>query len=100
MHTRKHINYADLNTGIDSELDKSLPWKKERSIAELLRGLSMTVIATHQQCVTRQGLQKMFPSPPHKTPKLVGTAIISPPAKDIKSENDTGQAQLIQTRLI
>ena len=30
----------------------------------------------------------MFPSPPHKKPMLIGTAIISPPAKTIKSERD------------
>ena len=30
----------------------------------------------------------MFPSPPHKTSKPVWTAIISLPAKSIKSEND------------
>ena len=91
MHACKHINYADLNTGIDSELDYSPPRKKKRDIVAALREPSQTVIFAHRQCITRQGLRKMFPSPKHKTPKLVGTVIISPPAKTLLSNKEIKQ---------
>ena len=82
MRTRKCINYADLNTGIDSESDHSPPQKKKRDVVAALRELSETMISAHWQRVTRQGLKKMFPSPKPRTPKLVGTVIISPPTNN------------------
>ena len=91
MHARKHINYADLNTGIDSELDYSPPRKKKHDIVAALREPSQTVISAHRQRIMRQGLRKMFPSPEHKTPKLVGTVIISPPAKTLLSNKEIKQ---------
>ena len=91
MRARKHINYADLNTGIDSEPDYSPAHKKKHDIVAALREPSQTVISAHQQCVTRQGLRKMFPSPEHKRPKLVGTVIISPPAKTLLSNKEIKQ---------
>ena len=87
----KHINYADLNTGIDSEPDYSPPRKKKCDIVAALREPSQTVISAHQQCITRQGLRKMFPSPEHKTPKLVGTVFISPPVKTLLSNKEIKQ---------
>ena len=39
MHARKHINYADLNTGIDSEPDYSPPCKKKCDVVAALRNL-------------------------------------------------------------
>ena len=88
-HARKHINYVDLNTGIDSEPDYSPPRKKKCDVVAALREPSQTVISAHWQCITRQGLRKMFPSPEHKTLKLVGTVIISPPGEDtvVKQRN-------------
>ena len=91
MHARKHINYADLNTGIDSEPDYSPPHKKKRDVVAALREPSQTVISAHWQCLMRQGLRRMFPSPEHKTPKLVGTVIISPPAKTLLSNKEIKQ---------
>ena len=93
MRSRKPINYADMNTGIDSEPDMSLPRKKKYNIAASLKQPSATVIAAHQQRFTRQGLNKMFPSPLHKSPRLVGTVIISPPAKTVINERDIKQEE-------
>ena len=59
MHTRKHISYADLNTGIDSEPDYSPPHKKKHDVVAALREPSQTVISAHRQHITRQGLRKM-----------------------------------------
>ena len=86
MRARKHINYGDLNTGIDSEPDYSPPRQKKRDVVAALREPSQTIISAHRQRITRQGLRKMFSSPEHKTPKLVGTVIISPPAKTLLSK--------------
>ena len=80
-----------MNNGIDSEPDNSLPRKKKGNVVTSLREPSATVLVAHQQRVTRHGLKKMFPSPPHKTPKLVGITIISPPAKTLISEKDIKQ---------
>ena len=52
MHARKHINYADLNTGIDSEPDYSPPCKKKHDIVVALREPSQTVISAHWQHIT------------------------------------------------
>ena len=52
LHARKQINYADLNTGIDSEPDHSPPRKKKRDVVTALREPSQTVISAHQQCIT------------------------------------------------
>ena len=94
MCAQKQINYTHLNTGIDSEPDHSPPRKKKRDIVAALREPSQTVLSAHQQHITRHGLRKLIPSPDHKTPKLVGTMIISPLAKtflsnkEIKQEDD------------
>ena len=91
MRAHKHINYADLNTGIDSEPDYSPPRKKKCDIVTAIREPSQTVISAHWQHITRQGLRKMFPSPEHKTLKLVGTVIISPPVKTLLSNKEIKQ---------
>ena len=91
MRACKQINYADLNTGIDSESDYSLPHKKNCDVVAAIREPSQTAISAHQQCIKRQGLRKIFPSPEHKTPKLVGTVIISPPEKTLLSNKEIKQ---------
>ena len=52
MCAQKQINYADLNTGIDSEPDHSPPRKKKRDIVAALREPSQTVLSAHQQYIT------------------------------------------------
>ena len=47
--TRKQINYADMNTGIDSEMDKMPPRKKKQNVVASLREPSLTVLEAHQQ---------------------------------------------------
>ena len=81
----KHrINYVDLNLGIDSNDDSSPPRKHKQSKAVALCEPSQTVIAARNQQVTQKSLQK---SESEQT-KLIGTVIITPPAKEIKEEND------------
>ena len=81
---KRRINYADLSIGIDSNDDSSPPRKCKQSKAVALREPSQTVIAARNQRVTRNSLQK---SASEQT-KLIGTIIITPPANEIKEEND------------
>ena len=74
----------DLNLGIDSNDNSSLPRKRKQSKAVALREPSQTVIAARNQRVTQKSLQK---SESEQT-KLIGTVIITLPAKEIKEEND------------
>ena len=81
---KRRINYVDLNLGIDSNDDSSPPRKHKQSKAVTLCEPSQTVIAARNQWITRKSLQK---SESEQT-KLIGTVIITLPAKEIKDEND------------
>ena len=81
---KRHINYVDLNLGIDSNDDSSPPRKCKQSKVVALREPSQTVIAARNQRITRKSLQKSN----NEQTKLIGTVIITPPAKEIKDEND------------
>ena len=81
---KRHINNADFNLGIDSNDGSSPPRKCKHSKAVVLREPSQTVIVARNQRVTWKSLQK---SESEQT-KLIGTVIITPPAKEIKEEND------------
>ena len=83
--TKRRIHYADLNLGIDSNDDKSPPRKRKQSKAAALHEPSQTVIAARNQHVTQKSIQN---SECEHT-KLIGTVIITPPAKEIKGENDS-----------
>ena len=81
---KRRINYADLNLGIESSEESSPPpRKRKRSIAATLREPSQTVIAARNQRITRKSLQ----SSEYKHTSLIGTVIITPPAKEKKSEH-------------
>ena len=54
---KQHINYADLNLGIDSNDNSSPPRKRKQSKAVALREPSQTVIAARNQRITRKSLQ-------------------------------------------
>ena len=82
---KRCINYADLNLGIDSNDDSSPLRKCKQSKAVALHEPSQTIIAARNQRVTQKSLQK---SESEQT-KLIGTVIITPPAKEIKEENDS-----------
>ena len=84
IRNKLRINYADLNLGIDSNNDSSLPRKHKQSKAVALCEPSQTIIVARNQRVTRKSLQK---SESEQT-KLIGTVIITLPAKEIKEEND------------
>ena len=82
---KRRINYADLNLGIDSNDDSSPPPRKcKQSKAITLCEPSQTVIAARNQWITRKSLQKSD----NEQTKLIGTVIITPPAKEIKNDND------------
>ena len=81
---KRRINYVDLNLGIDSNDDSSPPRKHKQSKAVTLREPSKTVIAARNQWITRRSLQKSE----NEQTKLIGTVIITLPAKEIKGEND------------
>ena len=81
---KRRINYADLNLGIDSNDDSSPPRKRKQSNVIALREPSQTVIAARNQRITRKSLQKSD----NEQTKLIGTVIITLPAKEIKNEND------------
>ena len=90
LNSNKHItrnkhrvNYADLNLGIDSNDESPPPRKCKKSIAATLREPSQTVIAARNQRITRKSLQ----SSEYERTKLIGTVIITPPAKEIKEEH-------------
>ena len=83
--TKRCINYGDLNLGIDSNDNSSLPRKCKQSKAVALCEPSQTVIAARNQRVTQKSLQKSE----YEQTKLIGTVIITPPAKEIKEENDS-----------
>ena len=55
--TKRHINYANLNLGLDSSDDKSPPRKCKQSKASALCEPSQTVIAARNQRMTRKSLQ-------------------------------------------
>ena len=74
----------DLNLGIDSNDDSSPPRKCKQSKAITLCEPSQTVIAARNQRITRKSLQKSD----NEQTKLIGTVIITLPAKEIKNEND------------
>ena len=80
---KRRINYADLNLGIESSEESSPPRKRKKSIAATLSEPSQTVIAARNQRITRKSLQ----SSEYKHTSLIGTVIITPPAKEIKSEH-------------
>ena len=81
---KRCINYADLKLGIDSSEDKSPPRKCKQSKAVALHEPSQTVIAARNQRVTWKSIQ----SSEYEHTKLIGTVIITPPAKGIKGEDD------------
>ena len=81
---KRCINYVDLNLGTDSNDDSSPPRKCKQSKAVALREPSQTVIVARNQRITRKSLQKSN----NEQTKLIGTVIITPPAKEIKDEND------------
>ena len=70
--------------GIDSSDDKSPPRKHKQSKAVALCEPSQTVIAAWNQRVTRKSIQNSEYEPT----KLIGNVIITPPAKEIKGEDD------------
>ena len=74
----------DLNLGIDSNEDKSPPRKHRQSKAVALCEPSQTVIAAQNDRITRKSLQ----SSEYEQTKLIGTVIITPPAKEIKEEDE------------
>ena len=76
------INYADLNVGINSNDDCSPPRKHKQSKVVALREPSQTVIAARNQQITRKSLQKSK----NEWTKLIGTVIITTPAKEIKDQ--------------
>ena len=80
---KRCINYADLNLGIESSEESSPPRKRKKSIAATLREPLQTVIAARNQRITRNSLQRSE----YKHTSLIGTVIITPPAKEIKSEH-------------
>ena len=80
---KRRINYADLNLGIESSEESSPPRKRKKSIAATLREPSPMVIAARNQRITRKGLQ----SSEYTHTSLIGTVIITPPAKVKKSEH-------------
>ena len=82
---KRGINYVDLNLGIDSNDDSSPPRKRKQSKAVALCEPSQTVIAARNHRVTQKSLQKSE----YEQTKLIGTVIITPPAKEIKEENDS-----------
>ena len=49
---KQHVNYADLNLGIDSNEERSPPRKRKKSIAATLREPSQTVITARNQRIT------------------------------------------------
>ena len=81
---KRCINYVDLNLGIDVNDDSSPPRKCKQSKVVTLREPSQTIIAARNQRITRKSLQKSE----NERTKLIGTVIITPPAKEIKDEND------------
>ena len=81
---KRRINCADLNLGIDSNDDSSPPRKCKQSKVVALREPSQTVIAARNQRITRKSLQKSK----NEQTKLIGTVIITLPAKEIKDENN------------
>ena len=81
---KRCINYTDLNLGIDSDDDSSPPRKCKQSKVVALREPPQTVIAARKQRITRKSLQKSE----NEQTKLIGTVIITPPAKEIKDENN------------
>ena len=82
----------DLNLGIDSNDDSSPPRKRKQSKAITLREPSQTLIVARNQRITRKSLQKSD----NEQTKLIGTVIITPPAKEIKNENDGQKAKTEQ----
>ena len=58
--------------------------KRKQSKAITLHEPSQTVIAARNQRITRKSLQKSD----NEQTKLIGTVIITPPAKEIKNDND------------
>ena len=74
----------DLNLGIDSNDDSSLPRKCKQSKAVTLHEPSQTIIVARNQWITRKSLQKSE----NEETKLIGTVIITLPAKEIKDENN------------
>ena len=81
---QRHVNYAHLNLGIDSNEDKSPPRKRKQSKAIALHEPSQTVLTAHNDQVTRKSLQRSA----HDKRSLIGTVIMTPLAKEIKSENN------------
>ena len=82
--TKWRINYVDLNLGIDSTDDKSVPRKHKQSKAIAFREPSQTVIAARNQRVAQKSIQNSK----YEHTKLIGTVIITPPAKEIKGKDE------------